>query len=1237
MDMMTSGGETLAGTRTASKRMARIIASWALVWMVALAVGLSLPGTLAFAADESALNAAPSAGMQPQANSLRTNATTAKRTIMLYVCGADLEEDSGMASNNIRQVLESNFGREEDVRFVVMTGGSYRWFLDDDDNVENDNGLLVFPNGIEVPEDAAETGNPIFGEDVVRHNPKSQISGPYNQIWEAKGKGAATDPGKLVLLDGNGLKNHRADDQEDPEWMSDPATLQGFVNYCVDNYPAEKYDLILWDHGGGPTGGYALDVRREQSWFESNSMTFGQILEALKNNKVTNLGDDDSSNDKKFDCVNFDACLMGSTEVALGIADYTDYYIASPETVPGRGQVYTGWLNKLGEEPNATTSSLGKKLVDDFCAYYDAGYEDGTRQEATMALIDMNALLGSGFVDALSTIGATLRSQVEAGRFYDELRSVKGSIVYEGGTFFDLGNLVSQLGVSLWELEPDAVDSQGIDYSSAYTDAARTLLGILSNPEIVYAKGTSGISRESRFFMDAEAQGNTLRPGGLHLYFPPSIYDMGVKEYDAEIKNAVAAMPEGPRAEFLKSYVQTMYEYNLVRIAGRAVTKMVNNGYKRESITYDTLVEFWKKPTYPDNPELWRSNYYDIYYTPLVGAMGTDEGTIKAWLDGIVQQQAREAVSADDVTAISFVTRGGTGSKVTIENTRRRAVDSVRLDVVAELPAVHKYIQQHDEGLTEDDRTYSFLIENGQTNLPIGSIGASMDASMDTIDGSSGDFLRDYVKWFNTATTTTWNVNPVERSWYAIEDAAGSFHIAPVEEASLTTTVPMIRLRNGQIGDNPELNLLGFTDGKLTQIYLHDEEGNARIIRASDLKTEMEFVPALYVSGFVSLTLPASESSFKVAPDNIYSIKLVKTDVSNIPDIADVDGDGDAFGFKYTVSDIYDSKIDITKQATNPLGKLIDIRLAKVQPATYTGAELKPVVTYDGKTLVEGVDYILENDSGKPLVEPGKYDVTIWGIGDYVEFQLGTFVINPGDKTEEADKTEATDPYKIETREGAPVIGAKNLADVARATLTPEELAAGYSLLLVSSPFTGGEVPEADEAALMAKSDEVGATAGAWFDISLYKTRGEERVKLTEVPVPVQMTVQVPESLRKDGRTFYLLRCHNGEAAVVAEGTGDELAWESDKFSTYVIGYKDAAGSGSNAVATPSAGTPESSAAPASRTETVTAAAPASRTETVTAAARTPKTGDPTMFANVACAVVLIGAAVSFMLAFRKE
>ena len=160
----------------------------------------------------------------------------------------------------------------------------------------------------------------------------------------------------------------------------------------------------------------------------------------------------------------------------------------------------------------------------------------------------------------------------------------------------------------------------------------------------------------------------------------------------------------------------------------------------------------------------------------------------------------------------------------------------------------------------------------------------------------------------------------------------------------------------------------------------------------------------------------------------------------------------------------------------------------------------------------------------------------------------------------------AADRYEIMTLDGAPAIDSPNMPDVVGETLTQDELDAGYYLLLVSSPLAEVEVPSGDKAALASQANDLGATAGTWFDISLYKVLGEERTKLTEAGCPVDLTVSVPAELQKDGRTFYLLSCHDGTVTVAAQGTGDTLAWTTDKFSTYLIAYKDdGSGSGSGA------------------------------------------------------------------------
>ena len=178
----------------------------------------------------------------------------AVRTVLMYLCGSDLESDGGMATFNLKQILGANFSSDDDVRYIVMTGGTAHWQLDDDDNSENENGYLVFPEGVTVPDDAVYVANPdVYGD------PHSQISNMYNQIWEAKGADAHENAGKMVLIDGDGITGSSPKQSFD-ELMSDPDTLRAFINYGVQNYPADNYDLILWDHAGGPANGFAYDM-----------------------------------------------------------------------------------------------------------------------------------------------------------------------------------------------------------------------------------------------------------------------------------------------------------------------------------------------------------------------------------------------------------------------------------------------------------------------------------------------------------------------------------------------------------------------------------------------------------------------------------------------------------------------------------------------------------------------------------------------------------------------------------------------------------------------------------------------------------------------------------------------------------------------------------------------------------------------------------------------------------------
>jgi hypothetical protein len=108
--------------------------------------------------------------------------------------------------------------------------------------------------------------------------------------------------------------------------MADPKNLQNFIEWGVENYPAQHYFLVVMDHGGGWLG--AIKDDSHQGWMTMPDMKKA-ISQAESNSKM------------KFDIIGFDACLMAQAEVAYQLKDLTDYIIAS-EDEEGKG----GWPYK---------------------------------------------------------------------------------------------------------------------------------------------------------------------------------------------------------------------------------------------------------------------------------------------------------------------------------------------------------------------------------------------------------------------------------------------------------------------------------------------------------------------------------------------------------------------------------------------------------------------------------------------------------------------------------------------------------------------------------------------------------------------------------------------------------------------------------------------------------------------------------------------------------------------------
>ena len=234
---------------------------------------------------------------------------------MEYIIGADLEDDRGMASINIAQMKDTT-AKGDGLDFVVQAGGSDRWFT----------------KGIE-----------------------DSTVGRY-------------------LISGGNIET--AEMLDETTCMSDPESLTDFILWAKKNYPADRYMLVLWDHGGGFASGYGVDILNDREDKE-RLMSASEIIGAIKKAGM------------KFEMIGFDACLMQNIEYANALEPYADYYLASEETEPGTGWYYTAGFGKLAEDPAISIEEFGKSMVSSYDQVQRALNEGEPDPKCTLSLVDL--------------------------------------------------------------------------------------------------------------------------------------------------------------------------------------------------------------------------------------------------------------------------------------------------------------------------------------------------------------------------------------------------------------------------------------------------------------------------------------------------------------------------------------------------------------------------------------------------------------------------------------------------------------------------------------------------------------------------------------------------------------------------------------------------------------------------------------------------------------------------------
>ncbi len=107
---------------------------------------------------------------------------------------------------------------------------------------------------------------------------------------------------------------------------------------------------------------------------------------------------------------------------------------------------------------------------------------------------------------------------------------------------------------------------------------------------------------------------------------------------------------------------------------------------------------------------------------------------------------------------------------------------------------------------------------------------------------------------------------------------------------------------------------------------------------------------------------------------------------------------------------------------------------------------------------------------------------------------------------------------------------------------------------------TASEEVKSDIEKIKIYNVDEGLDLGQVFDLYLLvkdKNTKDTYGKITSTNGKVTITVTIPKSLQKEGRTFYILRIHDGKVTVVGKGSGSKVEMSTDAFSTYAIAYTD--------------------------------------------------------------------------------
>lgn len=285
----------------------------------------------------------------------------------------------------------------------------------------------------------------------------------------------------------------------------DPAVLSDFLRWAIQNYPAEHYFLVLWNHGSG----WWEDERKKRGIAYDDSQ--GDYLNNVELVSVLDAFRLETGN--KLDILGMDACLMTMVEVAHELKNDVQFMVGSEIEEPFEGWPYGSILKYLIKNPKVTPGTLANQVAQ----FYARSYAD-TDEDVTQSAIDLAK------IDLITS----------------KLNDLAKALVEHPNP-----NTANGFASMAWRLTPKFYDDMYLDLYHFASNIQKKATGDVKLKAAALLK-TLTTSKKNAIISNGVHGSFGKKMKGLSIYFPPS--NVNTAYYDLSFSKV------NQWAEFLKKY-----------------------------------------------------------------------------------------------------------------------------------------------------------------------------------------------------------------------------------------------------------------------------------------------------------------------------------------------------------------------------------------------------------------------------------------------------------------------------------------------------------------------------------------------------------------------------------------------------------------------------------------------------------------------------------------------------------